>query len=66
GERGAERARIGLEQAGAEFERAAAPLVREMNAIEQRQAHERALQHEKAPEPERPQLQKGLDYPRMR
>lgn len=66
GERGAERARIGLEQAGAEFERAAAPLVREMNAIEQRQAHERALQHEKAPEPERPQMQKGLDYPRMR
>lgn len=64
GERGTERARIGLEQAGAEFERAAAPLVREMNDIEQRQAHERALQHEKAPE--RPQLQKELDYPRMR
>ncbi|MBJ2846135.1 nuclease, partial [Salmonella enterica subsp. enterica serovar Agona] len=58
--------RIGLEQAGAEFERAAAPLVSEMNAIEQRQAHERALQYEKMPEPERPQRQKGLDYPRMR
>lgn len=66
GEREAERARIGLEQAGAEFKRAAAPLVREMNAIEQRQAHERAQLHEKAPEPERPQQQKGLDYPRMR
>lgn len=65
GERGAERARVGLEQAGAEFKRAAAPLVREMNAIEQRQAHERALQHEKAPEPERPQRQKGLDGPSL-
>lgn len=66
GERGAERARIGLEQAGAEFERAVAPLVREMNVIEQRQAHERALQREKTLEPELPQLQKGLDSPRMR
>lgn len=65
GERGAERARIELEQAGAEFERAAAPLVREMNAIEQRQAHERALQHEKTPEPKRPQRQKGLDGPSL-
>lgn len=65
GERGAERARIGLEQAGAEFKRAAAPLVREMNAIEQRQAHERVLQHEKTLEPERPQRQKGLDGPSL-
>ena len=47
GERDAERARVELEQAGAEFERAAAPLVREMNAIEQREAHERAVQHQK-------------------
>lgn len=47
GEREAERACIGLEQAGAEFKRAASPLVREMNAIEQRQAHERAVQHQK-------------------
>ena len=46
GERGAERARLELEQAGAEFERAAAPVVREMNVIEQRLEHERA-QHEK-------------------
>jgi len=65
GERSAERARIGLEQAGAEFERAAAPLVREMNAIEQRQAHERAVQHQKTLEPERPQRQKGLDGPSL-
>ncbi len=34
GERGAERARVGLEHAGAEFKRAAAPFVRELNAIE--------------------------------
>lgn len=65
GEREAERARIGLEQAGAEFERAAAPLVREMNAIEQRQVHERVLQHEKTLEPERLQRQKGLDGPSL-
>ena len=37
GEREAERARVGLEQSGAAFERAAAPLVRELNAIEHRQ-----------------------------
>jgi hypothetical protein len=36
-----------------------------MNAIEQRQAHEQALQHEKTPEPERPQRQKGLDGPSL-
>ena len=57
GERGAERARIGLEQAGAEFERAAAPLVRQMNAIEQRRELEhrqrQELQHEKTPERQR-------------
>jgi hypothetical protein len=41
GERGAERARHGLEQAGAEFERAAAPVVEQLNTIEQRQQHER-------------------------
>ena len=41
GERDAERARIGLEQAGAEFERAAAPLVRELNAIQQNKAQEK-------------------------
>jgi hypothetical protein len=66
GERETERARIGLEQAGAEFKRAAAPLVHEMNAIEQRQAHERAQQHQKTLQPERTQRQKGLDGPKMR
>ena len=55
GERGAERARHGLEQAGAEFERAAAPVVEQLNTIEQRQQHERIqrdqkiLELEKAP-----------------
>ncbi|CZZ82246.1 Uncharacterised protein [Enterobacter hormaechei] len=34
-----------------------------MNAIEQLQEHERALQHEKTPE--RPQRQKGLDGPSL-
>ncbi|MNS05755.1 hypothetical protein D3C72_371650 [compost metagenome] len=63
GERSAERSRLELEQAGAEFERAAAPLVREMNGIEQRrelenrQRHEQQLQHEKALQ--RAQRQKG-------
>lgn len=43
GERGAERASIGLEQAGAEFERAAAPVVREVNAaLERREAEKQA------------------------
>ncbi|PUQ77209.1 nuclease [Salmonella enterica subsp. enterica] len=41
GERDAERARVGLEQAGAEFERAAAPLIGKLNAIEsQKREHE--------------------------
>lgn len=65
GERGAERARHGLEQAGAEFERAAAPLVREMNVIEQRQANERALQHQKVLELERSQRQRTYDGPSL-
>lgn len=46
GERDAERARVGLEQAGAEFERAAAPLVRELNAIEEKAALEYQRQNE--------------------
>jgi hypothetical protein len=36
-----------------------------MNAIEQRQVHERVLQHEKTLEPERLQRQKGLDGPSL-
>lgn len=64
GEREAKRACIGLEQAGTEFERAASPLVRQMNAIEQRQAHERAVQHQKMLEPEQPK-QKQRQGPTM-
>lgn len=55
GERDAERARVGLEQAGAEFERAAAPLVRELNAIELRQ---RENEYQKTLELEREDRQK--------
>lgn len=53
GERDAERARVGLEQAGAEFERAAAPLVRELNAIERRQRdnqYQKTLELERQPQ----------------
>ncbi|OFB13336.1 hypothetical protein BG488_02990 [Salmonella enterica subsp. enterica serovar Typhimurium] len=57
GERGAERARHGLEQAGAEFERAAAPVVERLNAIETNRQQERAVQHQKALELERSQWQ---------
>lgn len=64
GERGAERARIELEQAGAEFERAASPLVQELNVIEQRLAHERAVQHQKTLELEQPR-QKQRQGPTM-
>ncbi len=53
GERGAERARHGLEQAGAEFERAAAPVVTRLNVIEAHREQERAAQHQKALELER-------------
>jgi len=68
GERGAERSRLELEQAGAEFERAAAPLVREMNAIEQRrelehrQRQEQQRQHENTLE--RQARQKGFGMER--
>ncbi len=67
GERGAERARVGLESAGAEFERAAAPLVRQMNGIEheRRLAHERELLHPKAPELKRQQRQRVYRGPSM-
>ncbi len=53
GERGAERARVGLEHAGAEFKRAAAPLVRELNAIELRQReneYQKTLELERQPQ----------------
>ncbi|KKB02639.1 DNA polymerase, partial [Pantoea anthophila] len=65
GERGAERARHGLEQAGAEFERAAAPVFERLNAAELRQQHERALEHQKALELQRTQRQKTYNGPTL-
>ena len=65
GERGAERARHGLEQAGAEFERAAAPVVERLNAVELRQQQERELQHQKTLEAERVQRQKTYNGPTL-
>lgn len=65
GERGAERARHGLEQAGAEFERAAAPVVERLNAVELRQQQERAAEHQKALELERSQRQRTYDGPSL-
>lgn len=53
GERDAERARVGLEQAGAEFERASAPLVRELDATErQKREHEyqKTLEQQRQPQ----------------
>ncbi len=65
GERGAERARYGLEQAGAEFERASAPVVERLNAVELRQQQERAAQHQKALELERSQRQRTYNGPSL-
>ncbi len=53
GERGAERARVGLEHAGAEFKRAAAPLVRELSTVEQRQReheYQKSLELQRQPQ----------------
>ncbi len=47
GERGAERARHSLEQAGGEFERAAAPIVDRLNTIEAHRVQELVEQHQK-------------------
>lgn len=63
GERGAERARHELEQAGAEFERAVAPVVERLNGTELRRQQERAIQHQKQLEPERYQCQRSYDGP---
>lgn len=65
GERGAERACHGLEQAGAEFERAAAPVVERLNAAELRQQQARAAQHQKTLELERSQRQRNYDGPSL-
>ncbi|OAT56522.1 MobA family protein [Obesumbacterium proteus ATCC 12841] len=65
GERSAERARLGLEQAGAEFERAANPVVERLNAIEAHRQQARAAQHQKALELERLQRQRTYDGPSL-
>ena len=65
GERGAERARHGLEQAGAEFERAAAPVVARLNGIEAHREQERMEQHEKELELERSQRQQTYEGPSL-
>jgi len=66
GERETERAGEQLKQAGAEFERAVAPLVRQMNAIEQRRELEyrqrQELQHEKTPERQRTRSLGNREY----
>lgn len=65
GERGAERARFELEQAGAEFERAAKPVVARLNDIEAYREQERAAQHQKALELDLSQRQKTYDGPSL-
>ena len=65
GERSAERVRHGLEQAGAEFERAAAPVVERLNAVELHREQERVVQHQKALELERSQRQRTYNSPSL-
>ncbi len=59
------RARHGLEQARAEFERAAAPVVVRMNGIEAHREQELSAQHQKALELERSQRQRTYDGPSL-
>ena len=65
GERDAERARVGFEQASAEFERAAAPVVARLNGIEAQREQERTARHQKALELERSQRHKSYDGPTL-
>lgn len=65
GERGTERARIELEQASAEFERAASPVVERLNMIEAHRQQERAEQHQKALALERSQRQRTYHGPSL-
>ncbi|EPW2708825.1 plasmid mobilization relaxase MbeA [Salmonella enterica] len=58
-----ERACHELEQAGAEFERAAAPVVERLNVIECHRQQERAAQHQKALEQERAQSRQRYRIP---
>ena len=55
----------GLEQAGAEFERAAAPVVERLNAVELHREQERVVQHQKALELERSQRQRTYNSPSL-
>ncbi|EEL8833465.1 nuclease, partial [Salmonella enterica] len=54
-----------LEQAGAEFERSAAPVVARLNGIEAHREQQRAAQHQKALELERSQRQRTYDGPSL-
>ncbi|EQA2895861.1 plasmid mobilization relaxase MbeA [Enterobacter hormaechei] len=66
GERGAERACHGLEQAGAEFERAAAPLVKQLNAVELRLHNQEVeRQHQKELALKNSLKSKSLDSPSL-
>ncbi len=65
GDSGAERARHGLEQAGSEFERAAAPVVARLHGIEAHREQERAAPHRKALEPDRSQRQLTYNGPSL-
>jgi len=63
--RSAERSHIELEQAGAEFERAASPFVARLNAIKAHRQQVWAAQHQKTLEPERSQRQRTYDGPSL-
>nr|WP_252120244.1 hypothetical protein [Erwinia tracheiphila] len=63
--RGTERAHHRPEQASAEFERAASPLVDGLNSIDQRRAHELAVQRQMTPGLERSQRQRNYDGPSL-
>ena len=65
GERGAERARVGLEHAGAEFKRAAAPVFTRLNSIEAHREQERVAQHQKALDLERSTRQRSYNGPTL-
>ncbi|EAN6855578.1 nuclease [Salmonella enterica subsp. enterica serovar Bareilly] len=62
GERDAERARVGLEQSGSEFERAAEPLVRTLNDAERRL---REHEYQKSMELQHENRQKTYSGPRL-
>jgi len=65
GEHSAERARHGLEQASAEFERAAKPVVERLNMIEIHRQQEFSLQQQKTLEIKHSQRQRTYDGPSL-